>query len=137
MARCAECGCPVDPGNKWCSDACKERWTEKREEVTCRVCGAAFWRVRGRHDRVCSRCRWRQRKKDGMAYGSARKDVICPYYKRETRYTLVCEGPAEGVNAQLNFASPRDRRAHMADFCTEKCWPGCWIAAMAAEKYEK
>ena len=63
-------------------------------------------------------------------------DVECPFYKRDDKTKLVCEGVRTDVNIQQNFPRREDMEAYMRDFCLSGCWRGCMIAALAREKYE-
>ena len=67
----------------------------------------------------------------------ARKKILCPFYKRHRDISVTCESYMDHVNAQLNFTSPKKRKAYMDDFCFTDCWRGCPLAQLAGEKYEE
>lgn len=64
------------------------------------------------------------------------KSIQCPYFKRTKNLTITCEGFMPDVNVQMNFFSEKSRKSYMDDFCkTDKCWKGCALYQLAAEKY--
>ena len=64
------------------------------------------------------------------------KCTVCPFFKRTKNTSIVCEAFIDKASIQLNFFEPGERSDYMDDFCnTEKCWLGCPIYQMTAEKY--
>lgn len=62
--------------------------------------------------------------------------VCCPYYKKNGRQTITCEGPVDGVNTQLNFCRDADRITYMQEVCRQvRGWHRCAIASVAGIKY--
>ena len=66
------------------------------------------------------------------------KCVQCPFFKRTKNTSIVCEGFEEETSLQLNFLVPGMRNAYMDAFCnTEKCWQGCELYQLIAERYKE
>lgn len=47
----------------------------------------------------------------------ASKKAKCPFYKRESRQVIYCEGIKEGTVLHLAFANPSDCLQHKKTFC--------------------
>lgn len=61
--------------------------------------------------------------------------VVCPYYKRNERQEIHCEGVREGSSLHLTFSTPQDLLDYRKQFC-RGCWKKCLIAEMLNRKWE-
>lgn len=64
--------------------------------------------------------------------------VICPFYRYDLNNQIVCESPADqALSCATNFASARDAREYILDYCSTGCHQGCPLyRAIMDSKYE-
>ena len=62
-------------------------------------------------------------------------EVKCPYYRKERRSVLYCEGVEGGCCIHLAFGTVARRREYERQFC-EACWGSCMIADAHNRKWE-
>lgn len=63
---------------------------------------------------------------------------VCPFYQRESRYMITCEGLFEGMNLQLNFDSEEHKQLYMSDACSSFDYvKRCPLAKLLMLKYEE
>lgn len=60
--------------------------------------------------------------------------VICPFYKRESKHMIYCEGVDENSAIHVAFRTPAECRAYEKEFC-RKYWGKCMIADALWRKY--
>ena len=60
--------------------------------------------------------------------------AICPYYKRNDRSMIYCEGVCSGCLLHLAFSSPDQALAYRRQYCRND-WMHCRIADMLNRKY--
>ena len=60
--------------------------------------------------------------------------AVCPYYKREERQMVYCEGVDDESVIHLAFPLAKQLKEHKKKHC-EGCWYGCPIAGMLNKKW--
>jgi len=60
--------------------------------------------------------------------------VQCPYYRKDGKQSVHCEGVQEGCGLHLGFATKGQLENYKKTFCRDK-WTGCMIAKMLNLKY--
>lgn len=64
------------------------------------------------------------------------KEVVCPFYRKETATAVFCEGVEEDTSIKLIFPSTQKKDEYRYRCC--KAWKSkCRIAQMLADKYKK
>lgn len=63
------------------------------------------------------------------------KLVKCPYYKSDSDFGMVCEGPVEGSSLTIKFKDGNIKTSYKGGFCRRR-WEECPVAVIAAEKYK-
>lgn len=63
---------------------------------------------------------------------------ICPYYTRDSEYSITCEGVIEGAVCAHRFAGPVAKRTHQVEYCESYNYKQCpWakvLEQIAAER---
>lgn len=59
--------------------------------------------------------------------------VLCPYYKKEVRKNLICEGVV-GISTTSYFPSIKELENYKNDFCRCKCYAGCLLYQAIQER---
>lgn len=72
-----------------------------------------------------------------MANWKSGARVICPYYIREARYSITCEGALPGTWNMMRFETPELKEDHQRDFCEDFCYVGCPVAQLLEEKHKE
>lgn len=60
--------------------------------------------------------------------------AACPYYKRDDKQMICCEGVEPGTVIRLAFSSAVRRREYKNQFC-RGCWGQCRVAQMQNQRY--
>lgn len=60
--------------------------------------------------------------------------VKCPYYHREEKQKIFCEGIQEGTSIHLAFDTGENLKEYERRFC-KRCWGDCILAQMQNRKY--
>lgn len=60
--------------------------------------------------------------------------AVCPYYKRNDRSKICCEGICSNSTIHLAFSSPDQIKSYKQVFCRDH-WVNCRIADMLNRKY--
>lgn len=61
--------------------------------------------------------------------------VQCPYYRKDEKQSVHCEGVQDGCSLHLGFASRQQHKRYKERFC-RKDWLSCMIAKMLNLKYD-
>ena len=61
--------------------------------------------------------------------------IACPYYRRDGRQSVHCEGVEAGCGLRLGFSKRCDLLAYKNRFC-RKAWVGCPVADMLTRRYD-
>lgn len=61
--------------------------------------------------------------------------VKCPYYRREEKQKIFCEGVKDGTSIHLAFDSGAKLKEYEKRFC-KGCWGECILAQMQNRRYE-
>lgn len=61
--------------------------------------------------------------------------VKCPYYRREEKQKIFCEGVQEGTSIHLAFDSPANLKRYMECYC-KKEFNQCILAQMQNRKWD-
>ena len=59
----------------------------------------------------------------------------CPYYKRDGRQSVHCEGIVDGTGLRLGFGNKGNLENYKNTFCRRN-WTGCMLAKMLNVKYD-
>lgn len=59
----------------------------------------------------------------------------CPYYRRDGRQSVHCEGVREGCGLRLAFREHAEKNTFMDTHC-RKDWPACPVADMLNRMYD-
>ena len=59
----------------------------------------------------------------------------CPYYRKNGKQSVYCEGVQEACGLRLGFAAKKQRNAYRNMFC-RKDWAACMVAKMLNRKYD-
>ena len=62
------------------------------------------------------------------------KYVICPYYKADTPFSIVCEGLYRNATVTQNFGERAAKKAHFVQNCCDMNYNLCYIAEMLNNK---
>ncbi len=46
-------------------------------------------------------------------------EVKCPYYRKDDKETIYCEGITSGCKLSLSFLSKKEKQCHMDNFCAD------------------
>lgn len=61
-------------------------------------------------------------------------NTVCPYYQRESQYTISCEGLVEGADAVQRFTKEEDKEKYQQKECYR--YPNdCPIARLLDRRY--
>lgn len=66
-------------------------------------------------------------------YGA--EDVICPFYKEETKNTITCEGVI-GENCRQAFSDSMQKKAHKKEYCNAFNYSNCLHCKQLEIKYK-
>ena len=69
-----------------------------------------------------------------MNYGG--ENIKCPFYLRESEYTITCEGVETGTELATKFPSEKTKK----EYQKHKCYHaknGCALMRMLEKKYEE
>ena len=61
--------------------------------------------------------------------------VKCPYYRREEKQKIFCEGVSQGTSIHLAFGSPQQRKQYETIYCKGD-WSRCLLAQMQNRKWD-
>lgn len=65
-------------------------------------------------------------------------EVVCPFYIREIKTQINCEGINEDSRLHLQFIHKSEFSKHKAKFCKDmKNYENCPLARIISEQYEK
>lgn len=59
----------------------------------------------------------------------------CPFYEKESRRTVICEGVVERNRLHMKFATEGTCAKYRMDYCYSMCWENCPVAKMLNAKY--
>lgn len=60
--------------------------------------------------------------------------VFCPFYAREGKVTITCEGIV-GATTVSHFKSEKEKKEHENDFCTVQHCKGCGVYSAIMQNY--
>jgi len=61
----------------------------------------------------------------------------CPYYVREAKQSLSCEGQIEGTVGMIRFRSTAEKKRHILECCESDLYAAkCPVAAALETKYK-
>ena len=63
------------------------------------------------------------------------KEAKCPFYHKEDRYKVFCEGVENASSINLNFPNTREYKAYKEEYCNNKYYK-CPIYNMLYSKYK-
>lgn len=63
------------------------------------------------------------------------ENIKCPFYLRESEYTMTCEGIASGTELATKFPSEKEKREYQKCNCYHRK-SSCVIMRMLEEKYK-
>ena len=66
-----------------------------------------------------------------------RTPAACPYFVREKRLEICCEGMAAGMDTGLCFCREADRKEWFSAYCSGFQYLHCPYAHMIGGKYER
>lgn len=61
-----------------------------------------------------------------------RNHAKCPFYRGDTRQSIICEGFLENSTVSMRFGAQRDMHQHSSIFCCNK-FENCELYRMIAE----
>lgn len=61
--------------------------------------------------------------------------AVCPYYKRDDKQMICCEGIESGTVIRLAFSSAVRRKDYKDQYC-RRCWMQCRVAQMQNQRYD-
>lgn len=61
--------------------------------------------------------------------------AACPYYKRDDKQMICCEGIESGTVIRLTFSSAIRHKDYKDQYCRH-CWRQCQVAQMQNRRYE-
>ncbi len=61
--------------------------------------------------------------------------TACPYYKRDDKQKICCEGIEPDTGIGLTFSSPARHKDYKNKYC-RNCWMRCQIAQMHNRRYK-
>lgn len=63
------------------------------------------------------------------------KYVQCPFYRKEEKHRIFCEGVEEGTGLMIQFYSNEHRFEYRERYCYCGNWKNCPVARMLNGKY--
>ena len=63
-------------------------------------------------------------------------NTVCPFYDRETRFSVSCEGIKDGSVLTMRYPSAESRKEWQECYCFSFNYKSCPIAMLASKKYE-
>lgn len=69
-------------------------------------------------------------------WSAAETDAKCPFFLRDSKRSITCEGVAPGTEMMSRFPSVTDKVAYMRGHCF-RFNSGCEIARLLQEKYKE
>lgn len=70
-----------------------------------------------------------------MKGGYMSVEVLCPFYLREEKQKVLCEGVEDGMGTHLTFETPEWKRLYKDRYCCNN-YKTCRVYKMLEEKYE-
>lgn len=70
-----------------------------------------------------------------MAKSDVNIYVKCPYYRKDDRQRIVCEGLGAGNSIQMVFDNQSYMKSYEKAYC-KRCWKDCCIAQMLNKKWD-
>lgn len=64
-----------------------------------------------------------------------RKGAVCPFYKKESAYKIICEGVEDNSSLSSSFGTPAKKSEYACKYC-DKDWEHCIIAKALNGKYD-
>ena len=61
--------------------------------------------------------------------------IKCPFYKREERQKIICEGMWKGSATHLAFDTPAKMKAYKKEYCNGD-YEKCGLCSILYDKYE-
>ncbi len=62
--------------------------------------------------------------------------AVCPFYRREQKQAIMCDGFLLGVSVTLRFTDPREAKLHKENYCRSQKYVQCPYAVINAEAEE-
>lgn len=61
--------------------------------------------------------------------------AVCPFYQRESRLSIICEGYCEDQQVGMKFRTEEEKRAWQREYCLRFYYPRCPLAATVLAHY--
>jgi hypothetical protein len=61
--------------------------------------------------------------------------VVCPYYKKNEKQKIHCEGVENDTALHIAFSTPQKLQDYRKQYC-RRCWKECLIAEMLNRRWE-
>mgnify|MGYP005760012999 CR=1 FL=1 len=61
--------------------------------------------------------------------------AVCPFYQRESRLSIICEGYCEEQQVGMKFRTEAEKRAWQREYCLRFYYPRCPLAATVLAHY--
>lgn len=69
-----------------------------------------------------------------MKYASPGMYAKCPFYRRESRFSVCCEGIGEGTEFSIKFQTEEDKKQYIRAHCNQMK-SGCELRIALQKKY--
>ena len=63
--------------------------------------------------------------------------AICPFYQREARLSIICEGYTPQQNLMMRFESEAEKQRWQQEYCLRYYYPRCPLAATILHHYRQ
>lgn len=61
--------------------------------------------------------------------------TACPFYLRESEYSISCEGIVDNSKTILKFTSKKQKKYHQFDYCYHSVYENCPLYQLLLKKY--